>query len=99
MQKAIKKRRESSAAFKAAGRHDLLEIEETEILILQEFLPKQITNESIQIVIDNVMKEINATSLRDIGKVMKLVQMKIDVSVAPTKLVAELVKKSLELLD
>jgi uncharacterized protein YqeY len=99
MQNAIKKRREASLIFQSAGRNDLVEIEESEILILEGFLPQQMSRESIQHVIDKVVKDVGAASIRDIGKVMKVVQMKIDVSVAPTKLVSALVKQSLSSLS
>jgi uncharacterized protein YqeY len=66
----VKTRRESVEAFRKGGREDLASKEESEIAILQEYLPQALTEEEIRSLIDEAVAATGATSARDMGKVM-----------------------------
>ncbi len=68
---AAKKRREAIEAYKQSDRTDLLEQEEAELRIIQEYLPQQLSEEEIEAEVDRVIEEVGATSMRDLGRVMK----------------------------
>jgi uncharacterized protein len=66
----VKTRRESVDAFRAGGREDLATKEEAEIAILQEFLPKALTDDELRALVDEAIGATGAASARDLGKVM-----------------------------
>ena len=66
----IKQRKDSSQLYKEQNRIDLSEKEESEIKIIQEFLPKQINDEELDNEIDKIINDLNASSIKDMGKVM-----------------------------
>ncbi len=68
--KAVKTRNESLQLYKQGGRQDLVEKEQNEIDILQNYLPEQLSEEEIRKVIENIGKSSGAESMKDIGKVM-----------------------------
>ena len=70
LNKQAKMRKESIEMFEAAGRTDLVERETKQLEIINEYLPKQLSREEAEAIIDNVIKESGATSAKDIGKVM-----------------------------
>ena len=74
LQTMIKQRTESAKIFFEAGRNDLAEKEENEISIISDFLPKQLTNNEILIVIEKTIEETEAKSMRDMGKIMGLIK-------------------------
>ncbi len=90
----VKKRKESIAEYEKAGREDLRDKERKEAEILQEYLPPQLTEEELKKVISEVIEELGATSLKDMGKVMALVMSKVK-GRAEGKLVNDLVKEAL----
>lgn len=92
-----KQRRESIEQFTLAGRTDLVEKEKKELEIIQSYLPKQLSQEEIDEIIYSAIKECNATSASDMGKVMKIVAPKIR-GVADGKAVSERVKELLSKL-
>ena len=69
--KQIKMRKESISEFEKGGRNDLIEATQKEIDILSEYLPKQLSSEEIDAIIDNVFKKVNPTSPKDMGAIMK----------------------------
>jgi hypothetical protein len=69
---AAKKRKDSFEQYKNAGRMDLAEIEEKELSILSEYLPKQLTDEELEAEISKIATEIGATSKADFSKLMPL---------------------------
>ncbi|MBF0489953.1 MAG: GatB/YqeY domain-containing protein [Candidatus Omnitrophica bacterium] len=71
IKKQIKQRQDSISQFTAGGRLDLAEKEEKEAVILQEYLPAQASPEMMAAAIDAAIKETAATSIKDMGKVMK----------------------------
>jgi hypothetical protein len=70
LQRERKKRREAAEAFRAGGREQSAAGEETELAILEEFMPEPITEEEIERIVDDAIAENGATSLRDMGRVM-----------------------------
>jgi uncharacterized protein YqeY len=73
VQKEIKSRHESIIDFNKGNRADLVEKTEKEIKVLEQFLPKQMSDEELQAVVNEAIKEVNAKNPSDMGKVMKLV--------------------------
>ncbi len=74
LDKMLKQRRESVKQFSEAGRQDLTEIEEAEILVIQDFLPKPLTEDEIQDMVAKAVSDSNAESLKDMGKVMGILK-------------------------
>jgi len=70
LQKMIKQRRESLAIYEKAGRTEQAAQEAGEITVIEEFLPKQMSEAEAKIVIAAVVNEVGATSPKDMGKVM-----------------------------
>ncbi|KUE78148.1 glutamyl-tRNA amidotransferase [Aeromonas schubertii] len=75
--KMVKQRRDSIAQFEAAGRQDLADIESAEIVVLQEFLPQQLTAEEIAALIEQAVADTGAAAMADMGKVMGVLKPKI----------------------
>lgn len=67
----IKQRRDSIEQFAKGGRTDLVEKETAEIKVIEEYLPAAVTDEEIEKAVDAVISETAATSIKDMGKVMK----------------------------
>lgn len=65
-----KQRRDSIAQYQQAGRTDLADQEAQELAILEEYLPKQLSDEEISQVIDDLIAQLDVTSAKDMGKVM-----------------------------
>ena len=94
IQGMVRKGEESVEQFKLGGRMDLVEKESKEIEILKSFLPHSLTQEEIFEIIGQSIEETQATSLKDLGKVMKSVMPKLQ-GKADGKLVNQLVKEKL----
>lgn len=94
IQGMIRKSEEAIEQFHAGGRTDLVEKEKKEIEILKSFLPQFLGQEELIRIIDETIQETKATSLKDLGKVMKLIMPKIG-GRADGKLVNQLVKERL----
>lgn len=69
--KQIKMRKESITEFEKGNRQDLINQANVEIDILKEYLPKQLTDEEVDIIIDEVFVKVNPTSAKEMGLVMK----------------------------
>ena len=65
-----KQRREAIEMFRQAGRDDLVEQQVQELAIIEEYLPKQLSDEEVGAVVDEVMASVAASSIKDMGKVM-----------------------------
>ena len=76
VQKEVKKRSDSAVTYRDAGRTDLAEKEESEITVLEEFLPEAISDEEVGKLADESIAEVGATSKKDMGAVMKILQQK-----------------------
>ncbi|TJX14730.1 GatB/YqeY domain-containing protein [Tissierella creatinini] len=75
--KQVKEKRFAIEEFKKGSRQDLVDLTEKEIEILLEYLPKQLTEEEVEAIVIEIIKEINATSMKDIGLIMKAVMPKV----------------------
>ena len=71
LQTMIKQRKESADIYEKAGRLELLESEKKEIDIISCFLPKQMSNIEISEAVEKIIKETNASSIKDMGNLMK----------------------------
>ena len=94
LQKMVKTRRESADIYKTNNRLDLYETEALEISVIEEFLPKQLTAEEIEVFVKTAITESGASSIRDMGKVMGLVNKQL-AGKADGKLISEIVKTAL----
>ncbi|WP_249871057.1 GatB/YqeY domain-containing protein [Oceanobacillus saliphilus] len=70
LSREVKQRKDSLQEFKAAGREDLVEKLENELVIVQRYLPEQLSEDELSIIIQSTIQEVNATSIKDMGKVM-----------------------------
>ncbi len=70
LQSALKKRREAIELYEKGGRTELAEREKEEMKIIQAFLPEQLGEDEIRSVVKRIVAEINANSIKDLGKVM-----------------------------
>ncbi|TAG65816.1 MAG: GatB/YqeY domain-containing protein, partial [Runella slithyformis] len=68
--KAAKQRRDSATIYQEQNRPDLLEKELVEIAVIEEYLPKQLTEEEVKVVLQEIMTRVGAKTPADIGKVM-----------------------------
>lgn len=73
----IKQRRESIEQYQKAGREDLVQREESELQILQGYMPEQVSEEEIANTLDEIIAEVGAVSMKDMGKVMKAAMAKL----------------------
>jgi uncharacterized protein YqeY len=94
IQGMVRKGEESIEQFKLGGRTDLVEKETKEIEILKSYLPKPLSQEEILKIIDQTIEETEASSLKDLGKVMKSVMPKLG-GRAEGSLINQLVKGKL----
>lgn len=70
LQKMIKQRRESIETYAQGGRLDLVEQEESEIAVIEEFLPQQMSEEETAAAVEALVAELGATGLKDMGRTM-----------------------------
>lgn len=94
IQGMVRKGEESLEQFRAGGRTDLVEKEEAEIEILKSFLPQPFSPEEIIRIIDETIREVQASSLKDLGKVMKALMPRLR-GKADGKVINQLVKERL----
>ena len=74
IEKMLKQRRDSIAAFELAKRDDLADIEKFEVTVLQTYMPKQMTDAEISTIVDQVIADTGAQGAKDMGKVVGLVK-------------------------
>ena len=70
MQTMIKQRTESAKIYLEGNRPELAEKEQSEIVVIERFLPKQLSDDEVKTVIEETIKSVGATSIKDMGKVM-----------------------------
>lgn len=93
--RGIKQRKDSIAEFEKGGRNDLIEKTQAEIEILQSYLPAQLSEEEVSLIIDEAFQIVNPEGPRDMGKIMKEVQPKLK-GRADMKQVSEIIKSKLQ---
>ena len=86
LNKMVKQRRESIELYKQGGRQDLVDKETKELIIIQEYLPEQLSEEEIKKICEQTINNLKASSLKDMGKVMGIIKSKykgsVDLSIA-----------------
>ena len=92
--KESKKRKDSLPDYEKSGREDLINQVKEEIAILAEYLPKELTKEEIEKVVEEVIANLGATSMKDMGPVMKEAKAKIGPA-ADGRTINEIVKEKL----
>lgn len=95
---AVKQRREAIEQFQKGGREDLVQQETSELEILQTFLPPQLSDEQVMNDIKAVIMETEAASLKDMGKVMKILVPRLQGRADGAK-ISSLVKEMLESIN
>ncbi len=74
LQKMVKQRRESIAMYEQGGRQELADIEAAEVVVIEEFLPAQLSEEEATAAIRAIIAELGASGLKDMGRVMATVK-------------------------
>ncbi|MGK2953917.1 MAG: GatB/YqeY domain-containing protein [Thiobacillus sp.] len=74
VEKLIKQRKDSISQFQAAGRDDLVAVEQAELVVLQDYLPEQLSTAEVEAVVAAAITESGASSAKDMGKVMGLLK-------------------------
>ena len=85
LQKMVKQRRESAEIYRQAGREDRAGVEETEIAVIERFLPRQLSDEEAQQQIREIVSATGASSMKDMGRVMALVKERLGASIEPAR--------------
>jgi len=85
LQKMIKQRRESVEMFEKGGRAELAAIETAEIAVIERFLPAQMSEDEAKAAIAALIAETNASSMKDMGRVMALVRERHTTSIEPAR--------------
>ncbi len=94
IQKSIKQREDAANQYKEAGRDELYEKETNEAALLKDYLPKQLDESELKEIVNSVISESGATSMKDMGNVIKLTMQKVGSS-ADGKSVSSIVKELL----
>lgn len=94
VQRGIKQREEAISQYRAASRDDLVQKEQEQVDVFMLYLPKQLSNEELEKGMKEIISEVGATSLKDMGKVMGVASKKF-AGVADGKRINEMVKKLL----
>ena len=95
LKKMVKQRKESIEQYQGAGRKDLVDKESAELKILEIYLPAQLSKDQIEKIVGETIAEIKATSIKDMGSVMKAVMAK-TAGAADNKIVSEAIKAKLQ---
>lgn len=91
----LKQRRDAAEQYRAGGREDLARKEENEALIVQSYLPAAASEDDMLRAVDQTIAELGATSIKDMGAVMKSVRHKLEGKTIDGKILSDLVKARL----
>ena len=94
LQRERKKRVEALEAYRDAGRDEQAGVEQHELDVIEEFMPDQLTEDELDEIVDDVIAEVGATSLRDLGRVMADVMPRVS-GRADGSLVSQVVREKL----
>ena len=78
IQKMVKQRKDSISQFKDAGRDDLVDVEEAELVIINNYMPEQLSEAEISIAVDKAIADSGASSMQDMGKLMGVLKSLLD---------------------
>lgn len=96
LQSLVKQRRDSIEQYNAAGRTELAEKEQTEVLVIENYLPQSASAEDVERAVAEAVAETGATSIREMGAVMKAALAKLAGKTADGKMVSDAVKAKLQ---
>jgi uncharacterized protein len=74
IEKMLKQRRDSIAAYESANRQDLADVEKFEVTVLQTYLPQQLTEEELNAILEKVVVDTGASGIKDMSKVMAAIK-------------------------
>lgn len=94
LQKLVKQRKESATLYASQGRNDLAEPELAQIKVIEQFLPKQLSEEEVKAEISLIINELGISDIKGMGQVMKVASERLT-GKADGKLIADLVKRLL----
>ena len=94
IQKMVKQRKDSISQFSDAGRSDLVEIEEAELEIINNYMPEQLSEEEVASFVDKAINDTGANSMKDMGKLMGTLKSQLQ-GKADMSLVSQLIKSRL----
>ena len=94
IQKMVKQRKDSISQFSDAGRTDLVEVEEAELSIINNYMPKQLSEAEIEASVVKAISDSGADSMKDMGKLMGILKGQLD-GQADMGLVSQLIKSKL----
>ncbi len=94
VKKICNQHKDSIEQYTSAGRHDLVDQEKAQLVVLEEFLPKQLSREELEKMVTDVIKEVGASSIKDMGNVIKATIAKTG-GAADNRIVSEIVKAKL----
>ena len=94
IQKMVKQRKDSISQFSDAGRTDLVEVEEAELSIINNYMPKQLSEAEIEAAVLKAISDSGADSMKDMGKLMGILKGQLD-GQADMGLVSQLIKSKL----
>ena len=83
--KMVKQRRESAEVYRKGGREDRAAAEEAEIIVIERFLPEQLSDADAESLIRAIIAEAGANSMKDMGRVMALVKERLGASIEPAR--------------
>ena len=94
IQKMVKQRKDSISQFSDAGRTDLVEVEEAELSIINNYMPKQLSESEVEAAVVKAISDSGADSMKDMGKLMGILKGQLD-GQADMGLVSQLIKSKL----
>ncbi len=94
LQKAAKQRTESISLYREQKRDDLADIEQAELEVIKRYLPKQLSEEELEVIVGNIIEKVGATSMKDMGKVMGMASKEL-AGKADGRTISQIVKKLL----
>ncbi len=94
LQRLVKQRNESAVLYRESGRNDLADEESYQAGIIEQYLPKQLSNEEIRLAVQQIINDLGATTIKDMGKVMGVATKQL-AGKADNKMVSALVRELL----
>ena len=94
LQKLVKQRKDSAEIYKNQNRHELCDTELNQARIIESYLPKQLSPSEVSIIIDKIIIKLNASSMKDMGKVMGIASKELS-GKSDGKTISEIVRKKL----
>ena len=94
IQKMVKQRKDSISQFSDAGRTDLVEVEETELVVINSYMPEQLSDAEVAAAVDKAIIDSGTDSMKDMGKLMGMLKGQLD-GKADMGLVSRLIKDKL----